>query len=46
MMDNLPKERYEPPVIEILQVAVETGFAASNTESGLPDWDKEDGYWQ
>ena len=46
MMDTLPKERYEPPEIEILQVAVETGFATSDTESGLPTWDKEDGYWQ
>lgn len=46
MMDTLPKERYDPPVIEVLQVAVETGFATSDTESGLPDWDKEDGYWQ
>lgn len=47
-MDDLKKERYEPPEVEVFQVAVECGFAATSTNAGtdLPTWDTEDGYWQ
>lgn len=45
-MDDLKKERYESPQVEVLQVAVEGGFAASNANAELPKWDTEDGYWQ
>lgn len=45
-MDDLKKERYEPPEVEILQVAVECGFAATSADTELPNWKPEEGYWQ
>lgn len=46
MMENLSKERYEPPKVEVLLVAVERGFAASGANAELPEWEQEEGYWQ
>lgn len=45
-MDDQKKERYEPPEVEVFQVAVECGFAATGTDAELPTWGTEDGYWQ
>lgn len=46
MMENPHKERYEPPQVEVLLVAVESGFATSGANADLPQWDQEEGYWQ
>lgn len=45
-MKEKKEEVYEPPAVEVLAVAVERGFEGSATESSLPKWGSEDGYWQ
>lgn len=45
-MDNLGTEKYDPPAVEVLVVAVERGFADSDTDTKLPQWEGEPGYWQ
>jgi len=45
-MNNLGIEKYEPPAVEVLVVAVERGFADSDTDTKLPQWEGEPGYWQ
>ncbi|MCD8092929.1 MAG: hypothetical protein LUF01_08910 [Bacteroides sp.] len=55
-MNNQKREKYEPPVVEVLVVAVECGFAGtgsggSGTGSGsadasLPQWSHGEGDWE
>jgi hypothetical protein len=55
-MDNQKREKYEPPAVEVLTVAVEYGFAGTgggggstgtgSADAALPGWEPEDGYWQ
>jgi hypothetical protein len=54
-MNNQKREKYEPPVVEVLTVAVEYGFAGSggggstgtgSADATLPTWGPEDGSWE
>ena len=39
-MENLTINQYEAPVVEIIEVEVEKGFAASTSTGGqLPEWE-------
>ncbi len=54
-MNNQKREKYEPPVVEVLVVAVECGFAGSGGGGGtgtgsadatLPEWGHNPGDWE
>ena len=54
-MSNQKREKYEPPAVEVLTVAVEYGFAGSGGGSGtgtgsadatLPEWHPGSGDWE
>ena len=38
-MNSEKFEEYESPMVEVLEVAVEQGFANSNGGPSLPEWD-------
>ncbi|WP_418698953.1 hypothetical protein [Bacteroides sp.] len=53
-MNNQKREKYEPPVVEVLVVAVEYGFAGTggggtgtgSADATLPDWGHNPGDWE
>ncbi|MCD8092477.1 MAG: hypothetical protein LUF01_06490 [Bacteroides sp.] len=54
-MSNQKREKYEPPAVEVLVVAVECGFAGSgggggtgtgSADASLPTWDHGEGDWE
>ena len=55
-MNNQKREKYEPPVVEVLVVAVECGFLGSGGGGGgtgtgsadatLPEWGHDPGDWE
>ncbi len=36
---------YHPPQVEVFEVQVEQGFAASNTSGNTPYWNENGGSW-
>ena len=36
---------YQSPQVEVIQVQVEQGFAASNTSGNTPYWNENNGSW-
>ena len=43
MKENYPN--YESPTVEVMEIAVEQGFAVSDTKGNTTPWDENSGTW-
>ena len=41
MKNQLEKDIYETPIVEIIEVEIEKGFAASNPNGGIQDLEQD-----